>query len=186
MKEILFVIGSLRKESFNRKLAEVAEGLIGDRAVVTYLEYADLPPMNQDMEVPPHKAVTDIRRKVEAADGIWIFSPEYNSSYPGHLKNLIDWLSRPLVPNDYKTPLPINGKKIALSGAGGAQVTARCREKLVELLTLPFIRADLMKEPQTGVALGVEAWNKGLLILTKEQEEKLKEQVEAFLDYLDR
>lgn len=186
MKEILFIIGSLRKESFNRKLAEVAEGLIGDRAVVTYLEYADLPPMNQDMEVPPHKAVTDIRRKVETADGIWIFSPEYNSSYPGHLKNLIDWLSRPLVPNDYKTPLPINGKKIALSGAGGAQATARCREKLVELLTLPFIRADLMKEPQTGVALGVEAWNKGLLILTKEQEEKLKEQVEAFLDYLDR
>ena len=111
-----------------------------------------------------------------------IFSPEYNYSYPGHLKNLIDWLSRPLVAGDRQTPLAINGKKVALSGAGGASATAKCREKLTELLTLPFIRAEVMTEPQTGIQLNMEAWTEGRMMLTEEQMTNLRLQVDAFLE----
>lgn len=118
------------------------------------------------------------------SDALWIFSPEYNYSYPGHLKNLIDWLSRPLVAGDRQTPLAINGKKVALSGAGGAAGTAKCREKLTELLTLPFIRADVMTEPQTGIQLSKEAWTEGRMVLNEAQRESLKLQVAAFLKYL--
>ena len=100
------------------------------------------------------------------------------------MKNLIDWLSRPLVAGDRQTPLAINDKKVALSGAGGAAATAKCREKLTELLTLPFIHADVMKEPQTGIQLNVEAWTEGRLILTESQKEHLSLQVDAFLDYI--
>ena len=184
MKKILFIVGSLRKESFNRKLAKEAEQMISGRATVEYLDYSDVPLLNQDIEFPAPQAVTTLRNKVAEADALWIFSPEYNYSYPGHLKNLIDWLSRPLVPGDRKTPLAISGKKVALSGAGGAAATAKCREKLTELLTLPFINADVMKEPQTGIQLNAEAWKEGRMILTEAQLQTMNQQVEAFLQYI--
>lgn len=184
MKKILFIIGSLRKESFNRQLAAIAEKMIDGRATVEYLDYSNLPMMNQDVEFPAPETVSSIRRKIEEADGLWIFTPEYNYSYPGHLKNLIDWLSRPLVAGDRLTPLAISGKKIALSGAGGGSGTAKCREKLVELLTLPFINADVMTEPQTGVQLDNEAWATGIVNLTERQSADLQRQVEAFLEYM--
>ena len=100
------------------------------------------------------------------------------------MKFLIDCLSRPLVAGDRQTPLAINGKKVALSGAGGAAATAKCREKLTELLTLPFIRANVMMEPQTGIQLNKEAWTEGRLILTDDQQENLREQVDAFMAYI--
>lgn len=178
MKRILFIVGSLREGSFNRQLAREAEQMIGARAEVTYLDYKDVPLINQDIEFPEPEAVCRLRATVKEADGIWVFTPEYNFSYPGHVKNLFDWLSRPVVANDYETPTVINGKKVALSGAGGKMATAKCREKLTELLT--FLKADVM-EPQTGIALNVEAWTEGLMILSDEQKVALKNQVEAFL-----
>ena len=184
MKKILFIVGSLRQESFNKKLAEEVEQMLNGRATVEYLDYSDVPLMNQDIEFPAPEAVTRVRESVAEADALWIFSPEYNYSYPGHLKNLIDWLSRPLVAGDRQTPLAINGKKVALSGAGGAAATAKCREKLTELLTLPFIRANVMTEPQTGIQLNKEAWTEGRLILTDDQQENLREQVDAFMAYI--
>ena len=180
MKKILFVVGSLRAGSFNRQLALEAEKMIGGRAEVTYLDYAALPLMNQDLESPELEAVARLRAAVKEADGIWVFTPEYNFSYPGHVKNLFDWLSRPVVPGDYETPTVINGKKVALSGAGGKMATAKCREKLTELLT--FIKADVM-EQQTGIVLNVEAWTEGRMILSEEQRAALKAQVEAFLEF---
>ena len=184
MKKILFIIGSLRKESFNKKLAKEVEQMLSGRAMVEYLDYSDVPLMNQDIEFPAPEAVKRVRERVAEAEALWIFSPEYNYSYPGHLKNLIDWLSRPLVAGDRQTPLAINGKKVALSGAGGASATAKCREKLTELLTLPFIRADVMTEPQTGIQLNMEAWTEGRMMLTEAQRASLKRQVDAFIDYI--
>ena len=184
MKKILFIIGSLREQSFNRKLAAEAEKMLEGRASVEYLDYSDVPFINQDIEFPAPEAVRRVREKVAEADALWIFSPEYNYSYPGHLKNLIDWLSRPVVAGDRQTPLAINGKKVALSGAGGAAATAKCRAKLTELLTLPFIRADVMAEPQTGIQLNVEAWTEGRMVLTEEQKAALKAQADAFLEYI--
>ena len=184
MKKLLFIIGSLRKESFNKQLAKEAEQLLLGRATVEYLDYSDVPLMNQDIEFPAPEAVTKVRERVAEADALWIFSPEYNYSYPGHLKNLIDWLSRPLVAGDRQTPLAINGKKVTLSGAGGASATAKCREKLTELFTLPFLRVDIMPGPQTGIQLNKEAWTEGRMILSDTQKEELRGQADAFLAYI--
>lgn len=184
MKKILFVIGSLREKSFNRELAVMVEGMISGRAIVEYLDYSDVPFMNQDLEFPAPEAVVAARRCVSDADALWIFSPEYNYSYPANLKNLIDWLSRPVVQGDMKTPLCISGKKVALSGVGGKEATSKCREKLVELLSLPFIRADVMTDIQTGIQLSDEAWAEGRMILTEEQSGELRRQMEAFLHYI--
>lgn len=171
MKKILFIIGSLREKSFNRQVAKVAHELIGERAEVQELDYNDLPLLNQDIEQPELAAVARIRKAVSEADGLWIFTPEYNMSYPGHLKNLLDWLSRPVKFMDYGTPTCINGKRVAISGAGGKAATADCRAKLTELLT--FMKAEVLKE-QVGIAVPAEAWGTDVLVLTEEQRGELK------------
>ena len=178
MKKILFIIGSLRAKSFNRQLAMMAKEIIGNRAEVSELDFSDLPLLNQDIEQPEPAAVALIRMAVSEADALWIFTPEYNSSYPGHLKNLLDWLSRPVIPLDYGTPTCINGKRVAISGAGGKATTANCRAKLTELLT--FIKADVLAV-QTGIAVPAEAWGTDVLTLTDEQKAQLSAQVDALI-----
>ena len=80
MKKILFIVGSLRKDSFNRQLAQEAEKNLAGLAEVTYLDYTDVPFLNQDIEYPAPAAVAKLRETVANADGIWIFTPEYNFS----------------------------------------------------------------------------------------------------------
>lgn len=179
MKKILFIIGSLRAKSFNRQVANVAKEIIGNRAEVQELDYSDLPLLNQDIEQPEPEVVARIRKAVAEADGLWIFTPEYNMSYPGHLKNLLDWMSRPVKFMDYGTPTCINGKRVAISGAGGKAATGSCRAKLTELLG--FMKAEVMPE-QVGIAVPAEAWGTDVLVLTDEQKVQLKAQADALLD----
>lgn len=183
MKKILFVIGSLRKHSFNRELSDMVKGMLQGKAEVSELDYSALPLMNQDIEYPEPQAVADVRRAVGEADGVWIFSPEYNYSYPGHVKNLIDWLSRPVDPNDRSAPTVLAGKKFTLTGAGGKAATAGCRKLLTTLLTV--LKANVMVEGQTGIALNLEAWTEGRMILTDEQKNQLAKQTELFLEFIE-
>ena len=187
MKQILFIIGSLRKNSFNRQLAKIAEDLLKDRFEISYLDFKDIPYMNQDWESQQttdngQQSVFRVRQEVLKADGIWIFTPEYNQSYPGLLKNLFDWLSRPMDTSNFANPTAVQGKKVTASGAGGRNKTKSCREKLNELLE--YIKMDVMKEPQAGIALGIEAWVKGEFHLTEEQLNELKIQAEKFAEFI--
>ena len=183
MKKILFIVASLRKQSFNREISERVRGLLEGKAEVKELDYAQVPWMDQDIEFPAPQPVVDLRKAVADADGVWVFSPEYNYAYPGHLKNLIDWLSRPVDPADRTAPTVLAGKKFTLTGAGGRGATASCRKMLTSLLTI--LKANVMTEGQTGIALNVEAWTEGLMILDDEQKAALARQVDLFLRFLD-
>ena len=182
MKNVLFIVGSMRKQSFNGQLAKVAEGMISNRCKVKYLDFSDLPMMNQDIETPVPTSVARVRKDVVEADALWIFTPEYNFSYPGVLKNLLDWLSRPMDMSDFQNPSAALGKKVAICGTGGKNRTQSCRAKLTELLD--FMKMELMHEPQTGIALGLEAWTKGEFILSDEQRAELQSQAEAFCSFI--
>lgn len=181
MKKILFIVGSMREESFNRQLAQVAEKYLAGKAEVSYLDYANLPYMNQDIEFPAPKAVADVRAAVEAADGVWIFTPEYNFSYPGVLKNLLDWISRPLVANDFASGTSAAGKKVAIAGVGGKSATAGVRERLAELLG--FMKMEVM-DPSEGFVINPEAWQTGVLTLSDADIARLHEQADAFLAFI--
>lgn len=181
-KKILFIIGSLREGSFNRQLAKLAESFIADKAAVSYLDYSDVPFINQDTEYPAPAGVARIRQTVAEADAVWVFCPEYNFSYPGLLKNLIDWLSRPVAPYDFATPTVLAGKKFTVSGAGGKMGTSKAQEKLSELLK--FVNANLLDIHQTAIILNNEAWTENKMILTEEQQQELKTQAEALLAQL--
>ena len=184
MKNVLFIVGSMREQSFNRQLAKVAEEMLKGKCNVKYLDYKDLPMMNQDLEMPVQPSVARVRKEVVEADALWIFTPEYNFSYPGVLKNLLDWLSRPMDITNFQNPSAAIGKKVAVSGAGGKNMTQSCRAELTELLD--FMKMDLMHEPQTGIALGMEAWTKDEFVLTDEQRATLQQQVDAFCAFIEK
>ena len=189
MTNILFIVGSTRKNSFNRQLAKITEKLIAKYASnncsqiqVSYLDFNDVPFFNQDTEFPPPYSVSRIRSEFSKADGIWIFTPEYNQSYPGYLKNLIDWLSRPLKKNDFSSGTAIQHKKITISGVSGKSAAGNSRKKLSELLT--YVGADLFFGEGTGIALNGQSFATDTLSLTDENLEKLHSQVLEFLSYV--
>ncbi len=98
------------------------------------------------------------------------------------LKNLLDWLSRPMNMSVFQNPSAALGKTVAISGAGGKNMTQSCRAKLTELLD--FMKMDLMHEPQTGIALGLEAWTKGEFAFTDDQRTELQKQADAFCAFI--
>ncbi|MBP7767563.1 MAG: NAD(P)H-dependent oxidoreductase [Prevotella sp.] len=182
MANILFIVGSFRKGSFNGQVAKLAEGFIGDRATVSYLDYSDVPFINQDEEFPAPAAVARLRQTVADADAVWVFTPEYNYSYPGVLKNAIDWLSRPVDPANWTAPTVLAGKLFTASAAGGKLGGSKSLEKLNELLNL--LGAKVADVPQTAIALNSEAWTEDKMILTDEQKQEVKAQAEALLKTL--
>jgi chromate reductase len=111
--EILAIPGSLRRASFNRRLLEAAAASppAGSRVEI-YDELATLPPFDEDLEVRGGpEPVRRLRDRVRDAGGLLIATPEYNQSFPGVLKNAIDWLSRP-APDEV-----LAGKPVAVTGA---------------------------------------------------------------------
>lgn len=182
MKKIVFVIGSRRKGSFNAQLANMAQDMLEGKAEVSILKWDDVPFMDQDIEFPTPEPVERVREELMSCDGIWFFTPEYNYSYPGGLKNLLDWVSRPLKPNDFSSGTAVAEKKATISGVGGKMKTAGVREKLKELLE--FMKLSIMEE-SFGAAVNKEAWGDGVLVLSEEDKAALAHQAEAFLAFID-
>ena len=182
MKKVLLIVGSLRKESFNLQLANLAEEMLKDKVQVSLLHYADLPFMNQDIEFPTPESVARVRQEVLAADGIWIFSPEYNYQIPGVLKNLLDWLSRPLVSNDWERGSAVKGKPVTISGVAGRSGAAGVRKHLSALLEV--MSMNLIGGMGTGVSADAESFATNKLHLSKENHAALQEQAELFLSQI--
>ena len=182
MKKVLMIIGSLRKDSFNMQLAKVAEEILKGQAEVRYLHYADMPFMNQDMEFPAPESVVRVRQEILAADGISNFSPEYNYQIPGVLKNLLDWLSRPLVPNDWECGSAVKGKPVTISGVAGRSGAAGVRKHLSALLEV--MSMNLIGGMGTGVSADAESFATNKLHLSEENHAALQAQAELFLSQI--
>lgn len=129
MSKVVYIVGSLRKDSYNKKLAERMKEVTGGEVVCLN----DMVFMNEDLEANPPKGVSDLREKVVAAERVVFVSPEYNYSVPGTLKNAIDWLSRPY--GDNKPA--IVGKSVAVCGASLSFIgTARMQKDLKGILAM--------------------------------------------------
>ena len=95
--KIAIIVGSLRKDSLNRRVARSICGIRGDNLDCSMVEIGDLPLYNQDYDALPQQpdAYVRFREQVGSADGVLFVSPEYNRGIPGVLKNAIDVGSRP-------------------------------------------------------------------------------------------
>ena len=126
---VAVIIGSLRVDSINRKLAQAVMKLEAPALAFHEVAIKDLPLYNQDFESAPPTAVGDFREAIKLADAILIISPEYNRSIPGVLKNAIDVGSRPMGFNSWKH------KPVGLFGASpGAVGTAAMQQALRPVL----------------------------------------------------
>ena len=106
--KIAILVGSLRKDSINRKVGKSICAMAGDMLDCEIVEIGDLPLYNQDLDANPPEQWTRFRQKIAAADGVLFVSPEYNRGVPGVLKNAIDVGSRPYGQSVFdKTPAAI-------------------------------------------------------------------------------
>lgn len=126
---ILGIVGSLRKDSYNRCALKAAQELVPEGAVLDLIELYGIPVFDQGNEQLPPPAVVEFKRQILAADAILFATPEYNYSVPGGLKNAIDWASRPYGENVWA------GKPAAVMGVSvGSLGTARAQYHLRQIL----------------------------------------------------
>jgi chromate reductase len=95
VKTVAVLVGSLTKKSINRNFAKALEKLAAATLKFSYLDIGSLPHYNNDLWDNPPQAVLAFKAQVLAADAVLIVMPEINRSFPGVIKNALDWGSRP-------------------------------------------------------------------------------------------
>lgn len=127
--KVAIVVGSNRRESINRKLAQAIARLAEGRVEAKLVQLDDLPMYNQDLESPLPGSVARFKAEIEEADGLLFVTPEHSRSIPAVLKNAVDWGARPYGKNSW------GGKPAAITGTSpGAIGTAVAQQHLRQVL----------------------------------------------------
>lgn len=120
--QIAVVVGSLRRDSFNRKFATALARLAPPEFSFKQVSIGDLPLYNQDDDAHPADAVKRLKADILASQGILFVTPEYNRSIPGVLKNALDHASRPYGQSVWKDkPAGVIGVSVGAIGTALAQ-----------------------------------------------------------------
>ncbi|MDY0212877.1 MAG: NAD(P)H-dependent oxidoreductase [Desulfuromonadaceae bacterium] len=130
MKKIGVIVGSLRKDSFNRKVAKAFIALAPATLSLEIIEIRNLPFYNQDLEAKPPQAWTEFREHLMELDGVLFVTPEYNRSIPGVIKNAIDVGSRPYAKNVWEGK-PGGIVSVSIGAIGGFGANHHLRQALV-------------------------------------------------------
>ncbi len=142
--QIAVIVGSLRKESFNRKLANALARLGPQDFSFKQLEIGDLPPYNQDDDANQAAPVQRLKSEISASQGLLFVTPEYNRSIPGVLKNAIDNASRPYGQSAWA------GKPAGVIGASiGAVGTALAQQHLRNILA--YLDVPTLGQPEAFI-----------------------------------
>ena len=131
---VIGLAGSLRRDSFNRRLLEAAAELAPPGLSVLIHPIGRLPLYDADVEaagLPP--AVARLKTAIAGADGLVIVTPEYNAGIPGVLKNAIDWVSRPAFASPF-VELPVALVAASPGRRGGRRALGHLREVLASTL----------------------------------------------------
>jgi len=102
LAKVAVIVGSIRKDSINKKLAAALEKLGAGKLHFERVRIDDLPLFNQDNESSPPPEVVRIKGQFRAADAVLFVTPEHNRSIPAALKNAIDWATRPPAESAFK------------------------------------------------------------------------------------
>ena len=143
-KTIAVLVGSLRKESFNRKMAKALMKQSPDSLSLEIIEIGGLPLYNQDLDDSPPAAWTEFRERLKKVDGVLFVTPEYNRSVPGVLKNAIDVGSRPYGKNAWAEK-PGAVVSVSPGAIGGFGANHHLRQSLV------FLDVPAMPQPEAYI-----------------------------------
>lgn len=142
--QIAILVGSLRKDSFNRKLASAIAKLAPPEFSFKQLEIGDLPLYNQDDDSQPAASVSRLKADISASQGVLFITPEYNRSISGVLKNAIDHASRPYGESAW------TGKPAGVIGVSiGAIGTAMAQQHLRNILA--YLNMPTLGQPEAFI-----------------------------------
>lgn len=138
---IVLIIGSLRKESINRKFAELMVSQMPENVVIEEVNIADLPVYNQDYDDTTIDSYERVRKQLKNADAVLIVTPEHNRTMPAALKNVIDIGSRPYKENVW------TAKRVAVVTASPSTYGAR-DSGLDVRKSMQMLSAQMMISPE--------------------------------------
>ncbi len=142
--KIVVVVGSLRIDSLNSKLANAIVKLAPPEFSFSQVQISDLPLYNQDDDANQAESVKRLKNEIKNAQGILFVTPEYNRSIPGVLKNAIDHASRPYGQNVWAgKPAGVIGASIGVIGTAAAQQHLRN--------VLAFLDVPILSQPEAFI-----------------------------------
>lgn len=171
--KIAVIVGSLRKESFNLKTAKAMMDMAPDSLELEFMDISGLPMFNEDLEANPPKEWVNLRKEIQAADGLLFFTPEYNRSVPGVLKNAIDVGSRPYGENSWDGK-PAAVVSVSIGAISGFGANHHLRQSLV------FVNAPTMAQPEAYIGGASELFDDNGKLTNDSTKEFLKDYMTAF------
>ena len=168
---IAVIVGSLRRDSFNRKLADAVVKLASPEFSFKQVQIGDLPLYNQDDDSSPAESVKRMKAEIAAAQGLLFITPEYNRSIPGVLKNTIDHASRPYGQSVWA------GKPAGILGVSvGAIGTSMAQQHLRNILA--YLNVPTLGQPEAFIQAKANLFDQSGNIGTDS-----KEFMQAWMDY---
>jgi len=175
--DVAVFVGSLRKDSINRKLAHALAELAPPQLKLSIVEIGQLPLYNQDEDATPPAAWTEFRARVRRAHAVLFVTPEYNRSVPAALKNALDVASRPSGQSAW-TGKPGAVVSASPGAIGGFGANHHLRQSLV------FLNVPAMQQPEAYIG-GADKLFDGTGKLTNDGTRKFLQQfMQAFAGWI--
>lgn len=179
MAKVGIVVGSLRKESFSKKIANNVAKMFPDGWTTEMVEIGNLPLYNQEYDDHSPAEYTAFRSKIKEFDAILFVTPEYNRSVPGVLKNAIDVASRPWGQSVWAgKPAAIISQSIGNIGGFGAN------HHLRQILT--FLDMPILQQPEVYIADSPGLLDDNGIITNEDTVKFLQSFVDAFVDLISK
>ena len=177
-RKIAVLVGSLRKESFNRKVAKTLMLLAPSTIEMEIVEIGELPLYNEDDDKAPPAVYTEFRNKIKEFDGVLWVTPEYNRSVPGALKNALDVGSRPYGQSAWKGK-PCGVVSVSQGAPGAFGANHHLRQSLV------FLDMPTMQQPEAYIG-GVAKLFEGDKLTNESTAKFLQTFIDAFAAWVER
>ena len=175
---VAVLLGSLRKDSFTRKLALALIAIGQDPLEFAVVEIGGLPLYNQDDEADPPASVVEFRKKVAAAGAVLFVTPEYNRSVPGVLKNAIDVGSRPYGKSVWEgKPGAVVSVSPGALGAFGAN--QHLRQSMV------FLDVPMMQQPEAYIGNAASLFDDKGALVNESCRELMQKFLQAFAQWIE-
>lgn len=178
-RDVIVLVGSLRKASLNRKTAHAMRQLAGDALALEIVEIGDLPLYNDDLEADPPASWTRFRDRARRAEAVLFVTPEYNRSVPGLLKNAIDVASRPYGKSVFsKKPAAIVSVTPGALGAFGAN--HHLRQSLV------FLDMPTLQQPEAYLSNAAKLFDESGALTSDDTRTFLRTYLQAFAAWIEK
>ena len=177
--QIAVIVGSIRRDSINRKLADAVVRLAPPEFAFKQVQISDLPPYNQDDDTNQSQPVKRMKEELNTAQGFLFVTPEYNRSISGVLKNAIDTASRPYGQNSW------SGKPAGILGASpGAMGTALAQQHLRNVLA--HLDVPTLGQPEAFVQIKDGVFDDASNFANPETKKFLQRWMDRYVDWVKK